>query len=64
MASRFLHFHFPGAGFGILRDGLKGGVLMKAKFPSVLRCIEEATQCEQRAAIAVTEADMSRELEM
>jgi hypothetical protein len=37
---------------------------MKAKSPSVLRCIKEATQCGQRAAIAVTEADMSRELEM
>lgn len=37
---------------------------MKAKFPSVPRCIEEATQCGQRAAIAETEADMIHELEM
>ena len=37
---------------------------MKAKSPSVLRCIEEATQCGQRAAVAMTEADMLRELEM
>jgi hypothetical protein len=37
---------------------------MKAKPPSVLRCIEEATQCGRRAAIAATEADMVRELEM
>lgn len=37
---------------------------MKAKLPSVLRCIEKATQCEQRAAVATTEADMLRELEM
>jgi hypothetical protein len=37
---------------------------MKTKSPSVLRCIEEATQCGQRAAIATTEADMLHELEM
>ena len=37
---------------------------MKTKSPSVLRCIEEATQCGQRAAIATTEADMLQELEM
>jgi hypothetical protein len=37
---------------------------MKAKPPSVLRCIEEATRCGQRAAVAATEADMIRELEM
>ena len=40
------------------------GVLMKAKSPSVLRCITMATDCGQRAAIAATEADMMRELEM
>jgi hypothetical protein len=45
------------------RDGRKSGVLMKAK-PSVLRCIKEATQCGQRAAVAATEADMIQELEM
>lgn len=37
---------------------------MKTKSPSVLRCIEEATQCGHRAAVATTEADMLRELEM
>lgn len=37
---------------------------MKGNAPSVLRCIEEATQCGQRAAVATTEADMLRELEM
>jgi hypothetical protein len=37
---------------------------MEIKSPSVLRCIEKATQCGQRAAIAITEADMLRELEM
>jgi hypothetical protein len=37
---------------------------MEMKSPAVLRCIQKATQCGQRAAIAVAEADMLRELEM
>lgn len=42
----------------------KGDVLMKPKSPSVLRCVEEALRCGQRAAIAECEADIIRELEM
>jgi hypothetical protein len=37
---------------------------MKAKSASVLRCLEEAFRSGQRAAIAQSEADMIRELEM
>jgi hypothetical protein len=40
------------------------GDLMKAKSASVLRCMEEALRSGQRAAIAQSEADMIRELEM
>ena len=37
---------------------------MKTGSPFVLRCIEEATRCGQRASLASTEVDMLRELEM
>lgn len=47
----------------VLRRARRGGD-MKGNSPSVVRCIEEAAQCGQRAAIAATEADMLRELEM
>ena len=42
----------------------KGDVLMKLKSPSVLRCVEEALRYGQRAAIAESEVDIIRELEM